>query len=490
MSEPTTKLPPKFQQTLEDYYSSPAPSAEFAACLQPQLRRSMEQLPANRNPERRMSIMDRIRTRPLVAVLIALIVLLVVSGAAYAIGKATGYIPGLGIVDQSIPLRILAEPVSMEKEGITVTVKQVVTDPNHTIVQYVLDGIPIRADQPSMCYTLPLLQLPNGSSLELMNIGSGGVGGEAGTWAKFEATVSSAPIPVDVDRVTFALHCVLPEGIGPEDWKIPLSLVRAPEDYATPAVELGVTFVASGPNFAPESTATLETASSPQPTISTPSASLPYESGLYLDKVIELPNSYILVGNFTDAGDLPGGMEVNSNPFEDLPRIEDGQGNLILFKVRDDIQPATTWSDQYWVRPWAYEIPKSIQGPMTITLDQIHIGVTNTAQFHFDAGSNPQIGQKWEINLPIRLGPYEYVIDSVEMVEGGYLFKYHSSAEVPEKQTLGLMILGVQPEKDASTVRAYEYSEKITFSSPPTGSLTVELSSYESVPFQGPWMLT
>ena len=124
---------------------------------------------------------------------------------------------------------------------------------------------PYESNEPSMCYTTPLLQLPNGSSLELVNDSSGGFGGEAGTWVKFETKVSSAPIPADVDKVTFFLRCVLPEGSGPEDWRIPLALVHAPEDYATPAVEVGATFVASGPKFGTTPAPTLETVPTPAP---------------------------------------------------------------------------------------------------------------------------------------------------------------------------------------------------------------------------------
>jgi hypothetical protein len=442
----------------------------------------------------RKTVMQTVRTRPVLALVIVLLALALLSSVAYAIGKVTGYIPGVGIVDQSISLRILAGPVSLEREGITVTVNQVVTDSDRTLVEYAIDGIPIQADQPSMCYTVPLLKLPNGSSLELMSETSGGFGGEVGTFVKFETIVSSAPIPVGADRVTFVLSCILPEGMGPENWRIPLELVQAPENYATPAVELGATFVASGPNFAPEPTATLETAPTPQPSAPIHSTSMPHGSGLYLDKVIELPDSYILIGNFTDAEDMPGGLEVSGDPNDDLPHIEDGQGNPVSFKVRQDIQPASRWGDQYWMRPWAYEIPKPVQGPLTITLDEIKIGVSNTSQFNVDAGSNPQIGQKWEINLPIHLGTYEYVMDSVEMVEGGYLFKYHSGVDVPEGSSLLFNILSTSPEQNASRVNSHkssvEYSETITYSSPPTGPLTVELTLYESVPIKGPWKLT
>ena len=443
----------------------------------------------------RKDFMQTVRARPALAMLLVLLALALLSTVAYAIGKATGYIPGVGIVDQSIPLRILVEPVSVEREGITVTVKQVVAGSDRTFVEYIVDGIPIRANEPSMCYTVPLLQLSDGSSLELMDENSGGFGGEVGTFVKFETTVSSAPIPAGVDRVTFVLGCILPEGTGPEDWRIPLNLIRAAEDYATPAVELGATFVASGPKFGTPPTPTLETVLTPVPSDSSLPSSMPNGSGLYLDKVIELPNSYILVGNFTDAGDLPGGMEVNADPYVDLPHMKDGLGNPVAFTVRDDIRSASTWSDQYWVRPWAYEIQKPVQGPVTITLDEIHIGVTSIGQFKFDTGASPQVGQKWELNLPVRLANYEYVIDSVEKVEGGYLFEYHSGVDVPAGQSLLFNIPGTSPEQNASTLNAQktmvEYSEKITFSSaPPTGPLTVELSLYQSVPLQGPWILT
>ena len=86
-------------------------------------------------------------------------------------------------------------------------------------------------------------------------------------------------------------------------------------------------------------------------------------------------------------------------------------------------------------------------------------------------------------------------MDSVEMVEGGYLFKYHSGKDVPEGQSLNPVILGTSPEKNAGSLIAdessVEYSDQITFSSIiPTGLLTVELSLYELVTLQGPWELT
>ena len=436
----------------------------------------------------RKKFMQTIRTRPALALSIALLALALLSSVVYAIGKVTGFIPGVGIIDQSVPLRILTEPVVAEREGLTVTVSQVVADSDHTFVAYAIDGLFWSAEGRTMCGVLPSLQLPDGITLNAVSGGYGPRGGRVGDPMNFKTTVDYPAIPAGVDDVTFSFPCILLEGTGPENWQILLKLSPAPEDYATPAVEIGATFVASNPMLATTPTPTSDVAITPVPCES----SFPNGSGLYIDKVVELPDSYILVGNFTDAGDLPGGLEVSDDPYDDLPEIKDSAGNTVAFKVRDDIQPET--NDCYWARYWAYEIAKPVQAPLTITLDQVDIGVSDTAQFEFDTGFDPQTGQKWELNLPIHLGTYDYVMDSVEMVKGGYLFQYHSGVDVPEGSSLLFNLVGASPESNASTVNAQktivEYSERITFSSsPPTGPLTVELTLYESVPLQGPWTL-
>jgi hypothetical protein len=67
--------------------------------------------------------------RPVWIVLFAVITLLVVTTLIIgpqrvyaAVRQLFGYIPGVGIVEQSNGIRVLAEPVSVEQDGITVTV--------------------------------------------------------------------------------------------------------------------------------------------------------------------------------------------------------------------------------------------------------------------------------------------------------------------------------------------------------------------------------
>ena len=63
----------------------------------------------------RKNFMQMVRTRPALVLFLVLLALVLLSGVAYAIGKVAGYIPGVGIVDQSAPVRILAAPVAVKR---------------------------------------------------------------------------------------------------------------------------------------------------------------------------------------------------------------------------------------------------------------------------------------------------------------------------------------------------------------------------------------
>jgi hypothetical protein len=446
----------------------------------------------------RKNFMQIVRTHPAFALLLVLLALALLSSVAYAIGTVTGYIPGVGIVDQSVSLRTLREAVVLERDGITVGVYQVVANAEYTFVSFALDGIPIPKVGYPMCGASPSLQLLDGSTLEILSGGAGGWGGEAGELFRFETAVYYPPIPANVDRVTFTLDCVLPQGTGPENWQLPLVLIPAPEGFATPAVEVGATFVAVGPIFDVLPTPTLETELTPfqyDPSFPNTPTPVPNGSGLYLERVIELSNSYILVGNFTDAGDLPGNVLSTGSAYDYVPRIEDAEGNPVEFKIRDDIKPVVDWGSAHY---WAYEIAKPVRGPVTITLDEITILTSSTVRFDFDTGPNPQPGQKWQLDLPIHLGRYDYVLDSVQMIEDGYVFRFHSGVDVSKGTSFNLDIVGssqergpASAEEDRRPKTRVKYSETITYLvPPPTGPLTVELTLYESVTLQGPWKLT
>ena len=86
--------------------------------------------------------MQTLRARPALALIVILLALSLLTGVVYAIGKSLGYIPGVGIIDLSAPLRVLAEPVTVTREGITLTVTQAVLSADKTVVFVKVEGVP------------------------------------------------------------------------------------------------------------------------------------------------------------------------------------------------------------------------------------------------------------------------------------------------------------------------------------------------------------
>ncbi|MEI6291050.1 MAG: hypothetical protein WCP19_11515 [Chloroflexota bacterium] len=89
----------------------------------------------------RNSPMITARTRPMMAILLTLLKLLVLSGAAYAFGRTLGYLPGYGLVDNSTGLRVLAEPAIVTRDGMTVVISSVFVYPDRVELVYEVNGL-------------------------------------------------------------------------------------------------------------------------------------------------------------------------------------------------------------------------------------------------------------------------------------------------------------------------------------------------------------
>jgi len=312
---------------------------------------------------------------------------------------------------------------------------------------------------------------------------------------RFESSLTFTPLPAQTRKVIFISPCQMPV--------IELLLVPAPINMVTPATEIEVTYESVSPNYPGSITPTddLQTKiSTPEPHLSSlpiQPTNVPKGSGLYLDKIIEMENSYVLMGNFTDAGDLPGHVVMGeSSDSIYKPKIENALGETVSFIVRQDISPVTVWTGFY---SWAYEIPKPVTGPLKITLDQVNIHQSDTFQFQFDTGPDPGSGEQWELNLPFKLGGYDYVIDQVQMLEKGYLLKWHSGIDIPEGTSFSLTIHDLSPSmteaswgmEDRRQDNRINYARNFLTDEPvPTGILTFELTLYQTVPLPGPWTIT
>jgi hypothetical protein len=415
----------------------------------------------------RKSLMQTLRTRPIVAMLIAILILLALSGVVYALGKVFGYIPGVGLVDQSAPIRILAEPVTVEQAGMTITMSKVIADSTRTFISYAMAGMPVDEHGFPVCTSIPELRLPDGSKLDMLGDSGGIAMGRRDGTLSYETDYKYAPIPFGTDHVTFVFPCNFP-GNDDSALEIPLDLVPAPPGFATPVIELAVT-----------------------------AESAQNKSGLSLERVLELADSYVLIGKFTDAGDLSAPLVIStSSVFDYMPSIKDANGTPVFFTVREDLTSEPIWDVAYY---WAYEIPKPVAGPLTITVNSVSIRKDASAQFQFDTGAQPRVNQEWKFNQPIEVGAYTFTLDTITFTGKGYVISLSYEA-LPEGATIWISLLdntAAPFQFDSGNETENHAGNKVrhtitlgTENPPPTGSLILVLQLDESLPIIGPWTLT
>ncbi len=434
----------------------------------------------------RSTLMTTLRARPLATLMIVLFILLILAGAAYALGRALGYIPGVGFVEQDAPVRVLDGKPSVQRDGITLTMNQLVADSARTMVMYRVDGVVFeRGAAEQECTEAPSLLLENDVRLE----SNGGYwrsrGYETG-YLRFDAAYTFQPLPADAREVTLLALCELPA--------LTLSLIPAPEGFVLPAAEIPATFEASRPSLpSPTLPGDAQTAA-PQlyptdfPAALTP---VPNGSGLYLEKAVELEKSYLLVGNFTDAGDLPGGVWAKEIAIPYEFRITDRNGKPVSFFYRPDLMPPSNRAD---VAYWALEILKPLDAPLTITLPEVSVNNTDTFHFSLDVGSHPIVGQAWQLNQTVRVGGHSFLAERVTLEDRGYTLTFRSLTPISRED---LFLNVTIEEKDASLLSErirerdgmLEVTQTLVYDEPPTGALTFTLNLFVMNSI-GPWSLT
>jgi hypothetical protein len=390
----------------------------------------------------RKTIMQTLRAKPALLILLVVIAFALLSGVAYAVGRSLGYIPGVGLVDQTAPLRVLAEPVSVTREGITLTVEQATLAFNKTVIVYTIEGVTweMRSHQEDVpgCYASADIRLPDGSSLRPQT-GSGGISAE-GRW---ETRMTYSPVPKNVNEATFLLECIqdtLP-GTAPENWEIPLRFVPASSDL----------------NIAP--------------VIDIPNGTDMPADGFMLDHVIETDDGYILVGRFKSAS-LPDNAQALG--YSESPTVTDANGNELPYLTANDVDVVSTTMGEF---PWTLEIKgKAHAWPLTIQLNALAAqNFDLSTDFTFDAGTNPQAGQEWFPAQDIQLGDFVIRLERVLFTGSGYVFEMSAPANVNQVdlQILDTVPLGWSGGGDGQG----HLTASVEYDQPPVGMLTVHLSN-------------
>jgi hypothetical protein len=387
---------PKWMQKVATAASAPNPSDAFRNGL----RLRLEDRAAARRTHRR-----RIRRNTLslsfaaVAILGGCVLIAGPANVAAAIREALGYVPGFGVVHTS-GLRMLAEPVSVTREGITVTIKSVIADSEQTSVSYEITGLnlppmdPGSTPDPNACAAQPSLRLPDGK--EITPIGGGGMFTEN----SFDGGDQYPSLPEDADTATLVFPCLpgtMP-GTAPENWVIPFRLVRS---SSTPTV-FPVQLV---------DTPTIENAA---PTGSAQANPFLGQISIALAGFVEVDDGFILMGTVRTSSDRyqidpffpPGAIEIRDATGADIPAEMADVGSFRL--PGNGSAPSS----------WAYKIRgKNFQGQLTLSLKWVAVSPVDPIVFNVDVGAHPQVGQTWTLNQPLDLLGVEAIVQTAEYVE-------------------------------------------------------------------------
>ena len=337
------------------------------------------------------------------AVLLVLAVLAVISftvpPVATAMRHVLGYVPGLGLVEQGEPLRVLAEPVSADRDGINYIVDKGSSDSQRTILLVSVRGFD-RQNQPLGCTGgEPRLRLAGGKILAIQEATG------FGSASDYNQRMVFPPLPIDEKEVVLEVPCLLPvfEGKWPENWQIPLRFVAAGDSQLAPVIELSPAPTVNGsdqPGTAPtqpaaSSAQTAETIESALP------AASPYGIAISLDKVVDLEDGYILLGSlsWTDAllGDY-GCISVN-------PTLLDADGKPVSF---EEIAPDSSARPGGKRSNWAYKVHgKQHRWPLTLKTDaDVTLGPPAQPSFALDLSSPPAPGESKDLNIDVELSDH------------------------------------------------------------------------------------
>jgi len=323
-----------------------------------------------------------------VALLVIGVVLMNVPAVRTAIQSWFGYVPDIGLVSEG-QIRVLAEPVSVTRDGITLKIEHVLVDATRTTVVYSVEGLAMDMldNQPNWnspgCYTDATLRLPEDVLSSTDQIGTSWITG-------YQHKTIYPAIPTTVNEVTFIMPCIrsaIP-GKAPENWELSFRLIPVPPDMtAFPVIEIS-TPVAE--------TTTLLPQAEPITTLSTDGISL------VLDRAVQMDDGYLIYA--TLHWENTGFSSIDRNDTSAI-HLLDANGQDVPYTYDLDALSSMEW--QPGQTSFALRTtPIQVAGPLTLVLDSVVVtaAVPVGATFTFDPGPDPQPGQVWELNKDIDVG--------------------------------------------------------------------------------------
>jgi hypothetical protein len=489
---------PRIEWALEAVLGTPDPEAAFIAELEQQLvaRAQARQRPQGESRPRRFWARWKqpIRQHRWAAatgtlMLVAAVALAVVGPQRIvaAIQQLLGYVPGIGFVDLEAT-RLLAAPVEVSRDGVILRVEQVIAQPDGTKVIIRSEGLPPE-DQlwphgaREEANYQPLLRLPDGHTLT------------SDTWSLRlgAGTLEFPPLPDGIYRIILELPRLplVPAGAAPENWTVALDLRPAtgelvaelfPQPNAPPDAEdthQGIALQVLAVAHSPEETAVRLQVQWPNPDWMAPNV------GCF--RLLELRD---------DLGHV----------YHEVPASSTGSTvQTVVIRIHEGADvtptPAPEIPTHEFLRTFAPVSPSA--RTLALWVDAIGFEVPADASFSVDLGDDPQVGDRWPLDMHLTVAGFPVHIGSARLVQEESHLRdgveqetalYFDFDPVPDQngrtlqgvRLLSSSALGSGGGYDPQTRTIRASLDLVEWPWVPSGPIDVQVEG-ASVVFHGPW---
>jgi len=387
---------PEFERELHETLNAPNANPVFVRDLRATLlERSM--------------MKNRTRSLPRLAwgfSLAILLALLVVASprAAATLKQLLGYIPGVGFVESNEGLRLLSEPVTVEQNGTQVTVEKGTADLQRTTLLMHIEGY-VPPNPEIFCDDPARLVLPDGTSLKEMRSEYSSESDKDSPNGIYSARYEFEALPAGQLDATLEISCLL-QNPDQADFNFPLHFKFADAEDVIPVLSLPTESTTKSAN---DSTHPADLSSVPD--FSTGSNIEGFT--IVLESETTMEEGYILTGSYQWTDPRFDGFSVY--PLEQ--QITDANDKQVDF---EPVDPGKYNSDPAIKRiPFAFHIiGKKHAFPLKISVDSVTVNLPDTAVFQFDAGTDPQVGQIWDVNLDVPIAGHVIHVQTIQVIAG------------------------------------------------------------------------
>jgi len=193
---------PEFEKEIRESFDAPKADPTFVL----NLRATLLERTKMKNKNRKF-----IRFAWAGLIVVCLIVAVVASPRVVtALKQWLGYVPGIGYVEQGNFLRVLSAPVTVQKDGLTLTTEKGAADSQQTILLQHLEGYTLELDGLSGCNLPARLVLPNGTILNLISFEAGYEGDKGGPLTEsYYGRYTFEAMPAQALQATLEIPCVM-----------------------------------------------------------------------------------------------------------------------------------------------------------------------------------------------------------------------------------------------------------------------------------------